>query len=813
MKQSAGKQKKREPSKPKLNPHRKPDSMSVEEWQVALRRQAAIKEELRVRPVDYAKEGYFTVINPGNGRRYTVVYRGPGSSWNYCSCPDFKTSRLGTCKHLEAVEMASAGKYVRKRYALPDRSTIYLDYKSGRRIRIRLGGERREQLAQLASGWFDRNNTLYEHCYGNFGEFMAKAVEIDPYTKCFDDALEFIIRRREDARRAKLADENPDMPEGLLKVRLYPYQEEGAKFAFRRGRCVIADEMGLGKTVQAIAGAMLLKKYGFVRSVWIVCPTSLKYQWKNEITKFTGDEALVVRGGASERAAQLAADTPFFKIISYQSLVNTLKYGVREMPDMVVYDEVQRLKNWDTKMAKAMRTLKSDYVVALSGTPLENRLSELYSVMQLVDQFALGPYWQFMEQTTSTDETGKVTGYKNLNKVGETVKSLLIRRTKKSVRLQMPSRIDKNLFVPITKEQLAIHNDCKWNVGILMSRWRRLGFLPEKDRLRLMTLLSTMRMVCDSTFVLDQKTRHDTKVEEVLNIVGDVIDSGDEKIVIFSQWERMQRVVASELQVKGIGFRFLHGGVPSDKRGELISDFMTDPKCRVFLSTDAGSTGLNLQAASIVINLDLPWNPAVLEQRIARVYRLGQNRQVQVINMVAVDTIEQNMLGTLAFKTDLFEGVLDGGEDAVVLNDKKFERIAELVDTHLPLDENEEETIVDTQEEVRSEEIAEEYEDIESDTVDDTNAPEQMQTGYDAVSSDKVGEDGVEKELVAKGMEFLGGLAKALSSKESRERLVDSLVKEDPETGKTTLSIPVENKETVGNIVEMMAGFLKGLRI
>ena len=145
------------------------------------------------------------------------------------------------------------------------------------------------------------------------------------------------------------------------------------------------------------------------------------------------------------------------------------------------------------------------------------------------------------------------------------------------------------------------------------------------------------------------------------------------KVVIFSQWERMTRLVAQELEQSGVEFVYLHGDVPPRERKERVETFQGDPAVRVFLSTDAGSTGLNLQAANVIINLDLPWNPAVLEQRIGRLHRIGQQRGVEVINLISAGTIEEDMLSRLRFKTSLFEGVLDGGEDAVFLSGNQFD--------------------------------------------------------------------------------------------------------------------------------------------
>ncbi|MDE6527115.1 MAG: DEAD/DEAH box helicase, partial [Muribaculaceae bacterium] len=324
------------------------------------------------------------------------------------------------------------------------------------------------------------------------------------------------------------------------------------------------------------------------------------------------------------------------------------------------------------------------YCAILSGTPLENRLEELYSVMQFVDQYALGPFYEFKARFIDTSETGKVVGYHGLGEVRAMLAKCLLRRRKADVALQLPERSDKVLYVPMTKEQSEIHDECRNIVAQLAAKWQRHRFLSEKDRKRLLLLLSRMRMVCDSTFVVDQKTRFDTKIAEALQLVSALTESGDEKVVIFSQWERMTRIMAEELDRAGIGYEYLHGGISASRRRHLVENFSADPDKRVFLSTDAGSTGLNLQAASLIINLDLPWNPAVLEQRIARIYRIGQRRNIQVINMVAAGSIEERMTSALNFKSELFAGVFDGGEEQITLDDNRLTRIIEAVAEVVP---------------------------------------------------------------------------------------------------------------------------------
>ena len=630
---------------PKISWVVKPDKMTLEEWQRALRKQIAGEEAMAVAAVDEKNlPGEYEVKNPQTKQTYKVVYRGEGSPWNYCSCMDFKTNHLCACKHLEKVKLwisETRGKKVHKE--LPAYTSVYLSYTDGRQVKIRVGSDHHEEFKRLAAHYFDAEGVMFPYAFEDYDKLMTEALAIDPSFRFYQDAIDFIIEQRERKFRQQLINKYTDERlDQLLTVSLYPYQKEGIRFAFERGRSIIADEMGLGKTIQAIGTAELLRREGLAEQIMIVCPTSLKYQWQREIERFTKDTdrspdhplTLVIEGNPLKRKEQYASDIPY-KIVSYNCMSNDVKMWGSLQTEVLIMDEVQRLKNWKTQISMAARKVRSDYAVILSGTPLENKLEELYSVMEFADNYCLGPYWQFRADCIVTDDGGKVIGYKNLNKVGETARERLIRRTKKQVALQMPKRTDQNLFVPMTTEQRGMHEEYKEQVAKLVYKWRRTHFLSETDRKKLLQFLSMMRMVCDSTYILDQKSRYDTKVTETMSILQSVFDNGDEKVVIFSQWERMTRLIAYELDKMGIGYEYLHGGVPSAKRRDLIINFTDDPDSRVFLSTDAGSTGLNLQAGSIMINLDLPWNPAVLEQRIARIYRLGQERNVQVINLVA----------------------------------------------------------------------------------------------------------------------------------------------------------------------------------
>ena len=783
----------------------KPAEMTLEEWQIKLRKQVTETEHFNISCVDDELcPGEYIVRNPEKNNEYKVVYRGANSEWNYCSCMDFKTSKLGTCKHLEAVKKWFSGKRgLHVHRELPPYTSVYLSYRDERCVKIRIGSENKEAYEKLAKDYFDEKHVLKKAAYAHIGSFLKQARQISDTFRCYKDAIDFIIDKREKSTREKIVKTYDDKKlDNLLKVKLYPYQKEGIRFAAKAGKAIIADEMGLGKTIQAIGTAELLRKEGLIGSVLILCPTSLKYQWRSEIKKFTDAEVFVIEGNHLKRKDAYNRPEPY-KIISYNSAANDIKILGSLQTDMLIMDEVQRLKNWNTQISRAARKIESDYSVILSGTPLENKLDELYSIVEFVDNFRLAPYYIFKENHIITDETGKVLGYKNLNKIGEKLNDILIRRRKKDVKLQMPKRMDKNLFVPMTKEQMGMHAEWQFQVSFLVKRWRAHHFLSDKDRKRLLLLLSQMRMVCDSSYILDQKTRFDTKVDECINIISDIISEEGEKVVVFSQWERMTRLIAKELEKKEIGYEYLHGGVPSEKRKNLVDNFMNEPSSRVFLSTDAGSTGLNLQAAATIINIDLPWNPAVLEQRIGRIYRLGQQNNIQVINLVTPHSIEEEMLGKLRFKTSMFEGVLDDGEDSIFISDDKFTKMMEAVSGIM------EEVKTENKEDWTNQDITEEGEEKnnKANTPEVKAEPDKAKdiSSIAPHSATTVAHRPAEpKDLVAQGVSFLSGLAETLKSPEATAQLVDSIVEKDEQTGETSIKIPVESKETVSNLLNLI---------
>ena len=683
----------RKPSFKKLKLSRlvKPDALSLEEWQRELRKQFGREQQFKIaNKGEHPFFSEFEVANPQAKSAYRVVIRGRQPGDNFCTCGDFATNSLGTCKHIEFtlgwLENKRGGKKALDDGFQPPYSEVILHYGSQREVKFRPGSDCPVSLARLVGKYFGPDSSLLPSAFARFDSFLADASRIDHELRCREDVLQFVAEMRDAERRRKIIDEafprgkNSAALKKLVKATLYDYQAEGALFAARAGRCLIGDEMGLGKTIQAITAAEIMARHFGVERVLIVCPTSLKHQWQREIERFTDGRTVQVIGGLRPQRAMQFGQPSFFKVLNYDTVHADLDLIDAWSPDLVILDEAQRIKNWSTRVARSVKKIQSPYAIVLTGTPLENRLEELVSIVQFVDRFRLGPTFKLLDTHQIRDEHGKVVGYQRLDQLGATLKPVLLRRQKNQVLSQLPARLDKTFFVPMTNLQMDLHTENKEIVAKLVQKWRKYKFLSESDQRRLMIALQNMRMACDSSYLLDQGTREGSKPEELTTVLEELFENGEAKAVVFSQWLRMHEVMAPALRQRGWEHVLFHGGVPGHKRKDLVDRFRDDPKCRLFLATDAGGVGLNLQFASVVINMDMPWNPAVLEQRIGRVHRLGQKRPVQVVNFVAKGTIEEGMLGVLKFKKSLFAGVLDGGEKEVFLGGSRLTKFMETVE-------------------------------------------------------------------------------------------------------------------------------------
>jgi SNF2 family DNA or RNA helicase len=304
-----------------------------------------------------------------------------------------------------------------------------------------------------------------------------------------------------------------DPTAGLLKTTLLPYQARGAIFAACRGWVVRADDMGLGKTVQALAMTELLSRRRGIERVLVVAPASVKYQWKTEIERFTGRSAQVIDGYLPRRKTMYAAPA-FFNLTSYELVLKDIRSMQELRPDLIILDEAQRIRNWTTATARTIKQLKSRYALVLTGTPLENKLEELFSVVEFVDGRRLGPAFRFLDEHRMMGEKGRLIGYRGLDRIHEQLAPILLRRTRPEVLKELPERTDKVFRVPLTSRQAEPYYEQSDILAALMRRWEKQGWLSELDQKRILCCIQNMRMLCNSTFLFDKKTHHSPKLQE-----------------------------------------------------------------------------------------------------------------------------------------------------------------------------------------------------------------------------------------------------------------------------------------------------------
>ncbi len=636
-------------------------------------------EEFSVQQGDMFKGDH--LVTSSSGHQYQVTLHDPRGANGHCSCPDFLTNRLLTCKHLIFLssylgeQKGFAEHLDKERFPYVD---IFWDIIAAKprlfheRTVDELGGE----LSALLQELFDSDNCFAAE---DLLEFIAHLDRLEAHKQV--QIQESVMQKLSEAALeeelvyAASVNGTPDFSK-VLAARLYPYQEEGIAFGLYKKAVLIGDEMGLGKTLQAIGLSVLKKEIFGFRKVLVVTMSSLKKQWQREIEQFSSETSCIINGSAMQRKALYREDDSLFKITNYEALLRDVTIISSFKPDIIILDEAQRIKNFETKTAIAVKRLPRQHAIILTGTPLENKLEDVYSLVQFLDPGVLTPLWQFAADHFLLDRNkkGEILGYTNLDRLHEKLKPLVIRRRKEEVLSELPELIVNNYFVNLRREQMDIHAGYSQTLLPLLNK----KFLTPMDVRRIQSLLLKMRQVCNSTYLIDRETNISPKLAELAIILEELILRSGRKVVIFSEWTTMTMLIGKHLSSVAIPFVELTGKVAVNKRQALIDEFSSNPDCKVFLSSDAGGTGLNLQAADCVINFELPWNPAKVNQRIGRVNRIGQKSTcINVINLVAKDSIEERIMAGIKLKEDLFQGVFDGGADEVLLSRQKRQ---ELVD-------------------------------------------------------------------------------------------------------------------------------------
>lgn len=743
--------------------------------------------------------GEHTLTNE-RGVQYKVTLRDFDDETGYVNNMDWRTNKLGTTKHIMfAFNALKSDKKLfdklEKTYPFVE---IYLDPLNDYQTSWFYPHELSTEVKNLIEKYFGEKQSLPKNKHRQFLGFLNEAYR---YKEILirPEVYEVVEEEYEENMLAKVSQEH-SIDFSLLKADLFDYQREGIQFlSFKKGT-ILADEMGLGKTMQAIGTALVKKKvFGFKRTL-IICPASLKYQWKAEIEKFSDETAKVIEGTPEQRITQYKETTDYFLILNYETVLRDQqqinKYGV----DFIILDEAQRIKNYNTRTSNAIKSLKRKHALVLTGTPIENKLIDLYSIVAFIDPYYLAPLWEFSYQHCYFDQQqkNKITGYYNLKELNERLKSILLRREKRNVIKQLPKITQRDVFVNMHPLQADYHAGYAQGIAQIV----RKKFLTPFDMQKLMLLMANMRMVCNSTYLIDPETQHSPKLIELEHILTEKFDmqKNERKIIIFSEWTKMNMLIGKMLKKLNIGFAELSGKVPVKHRKKLVDKFEKDPLCQVFISTEAGGSGLNLQMADTVINFELPWNPAKKNQRIGRIDRVGQRSDnLTVLNFITRNSIEMRIASGLMLKQNLFEGVLDTDSetDTVDFSTKGrsqfLQQIEAMVDSLQAPAQEEMEVEESLAKELAEIGVATEVTEEEPEPVmDQHNATEGVTVKQEAKQQVQATEQVKEMEQVMnQGMAFLSGLFKMSTGKDLG---ADSTkIEIDQETGEVVMKFKLSN--------------------
>jgi len=685
------------------------------------------RDELRVasRPGRRSPFGVYRTRRVGGSERpYTTVLGSVEPLVGGCDCRDFVRSSLGICKHLLCVLEDIAGRPRLWRLATDPAAAggeagfaaLLWDPKRPltgdgdwlERVTLRLpAGRSPGAEIEPVLRWFRSNGggeLLLTSAHADTPKQRLELVEAllslarpagsgaSNLAEVGNPALRVLLeaerRRLLEARAISLSRGDLRRPLAGLGRRLYSYQREGVEFFFRTGRLLLADDMGLGKTVQATAVCHALWTLGKIRRGLIIVPASLKFQWLREWSLVSSAPIEIVEGRPEDRSATFRKTRTGFLIVNYEQVLRDLDVMLAWKPGIVILDEAQRIKNWAAKTSAYVKRLEPPYRLVLTGTPMENRIEELASLMDWVDDMALEPKWRLLPwHTIRQDGRTEVAGVRNLETLRTRLRGRMLRRVRSEVLDQLPPRTDTPVICECTEEQRNAHAELDLPIARLIAILRKRP-LTQAEFLRLMILLTTQRIIANGLAQLNfeevwpgiervaspdeafLKSLASPKLIEFREILRQIVLEQGRKVVVFSQWVRMLRLagwaIGGMLDAAGLRAVFFTGREGPKRRMQNVVELHDDPSTRVLLATDSGGVGLNLQrAASCCVNLELPWNPAVLEQRIGRIYRLGQKKPIDVYNLITRETIEGRIAAIVSDKKAFFEGLFDGSSDEV----------------------------------------------------------------------------------------------------------------------------------------------------
>ena len=514
---------------------------------------------------------------------------------------------------------------------------------------IRLGDG---SVGLLPEEWLKKYALLIKMGEEHNGKLRLKKFHFSVLDEMLEDLDEDAMLDELEEKKERLAgiidnDFTDLAPPAELRASLRPYQLAGFQWLVFLNEAgwggILADDMGLGKTVQTLAFFLHYKKNNPEAHFMVVCPTTLIYNWENEIKKFAPEMTFAIHHGPKRSIDPKVFTSVDITITTYGTMRSDIKM-LKDVPfDYVVLDESQSIKNPQSQVTKASMLLNAKNRLALSGTPVQNNTFDLFAQLHFLNPGILGSREFFMNEfATPIDKFQEQEIMEQLKKL---TYPFLLRRTKEQVAKDLPEKTETLLFCEMGAEQRKIYEQYR---NVYQSQI--LGMIEQqgmqKAQMHILQGLTKLRQICDSPAILNEEDRlenHSVKLDELSREVTE--NTGQHKVLIFSQFLGMLGLIREELRKKKIPFVYFDGSTSATEREKAIQAFQNDESCRVFLiSLKAGGIGLNLTAADYVYIVDPWWNPAVEQQAIDRTHRIGQTKNIFAYRLICKDTIEEKML-------------------------------------------------------------------------------------------------------------------------------------------------------------------------
>lgn len=445
--------------------------------------------------------------------------------------------------------------------------------------------------------------------------------------------------------------------------KLFDYQKQGVNFLCSVPQVIMGDDMGLGKTLQTITAVQELK----AERVLIVCPNSLKFTWQKEFDIWTGRKCHVVTNTNKKRILQEFKEG--ILVINYESIwdrkTKELLPTIKQTDwDIVVYDEAHRLKNRNANHTKACKKIKSERTFMLTGTPIENSPDELWSLLNLMYPKVFNSYWRFVDQWCKTStmrmhgrEIKNITGCLDPKSMHEMLSPIMIRRLKKDVLTQLKGKTYKNIYVELNPADRKVYDELRDEMVAELSTGEVV------ITANVLTQMMRLRQIAISSQLLSEEESVGRVKSAKLEVVEELVTNniGSHKLVLFTQFKSSLKIMKNMLESQNIKCLEISGDISSEERQRNCDLFQTDDTYRVILCTiQTAGVGLTLTKADMCIFLDKHYNPQLNRQAEDRLYRIGQENIVQVISIIANDTLEERIEDMLRRKTDMFEQVVNG---------------------------------------------------------------------------------------------------------------------------------------------------------